>query len=228
MADNEGSGETAIAGLSARDVVNFVEQVQSELNLQAGDVSVFTLEIPDVPQQYSSALVAQASQSQIASAVKGRAMGICFPIDYNTSGQQYAAGALSPEYAATTYFGLYEKRTIDQPLSSSVELIASPKHGEIVYSKYHDGSLRRDYVPKLGYAGDDKVVFRVKVGETTVRLVYLLKVTKLGVDTEGIQDVLCKETGDLWKISLPDTPLDKPTVQSLLSFTGINAPLKSR
>lgn len=167
-------------------------------------------------------LVEMASQTESVPTTKERAMGVCHPVDYNTLGQQYAAGALNPEYAAATYFGLYEKRLIDQPPSSSVELLASPKNGKIVNSKYHGGSLRRDYVPAPGYVGDDRLVFKANVDGAIVRLVYVLKVTKLGIDTDGIQDVLCKKTGGFWKISLPDIPLDTPIVQSLRSFTGLD------
>jgi len=41
----------------------------------------------------------------------------------------------------------------------------------------------------------------VKIDGTTVRLVYLLRITDLGVDRAGVDDLLCKKTGKFWKIS---------------------------
>ena len=54
--------------------------------------------------------------------------------------------------------------------------------------------------------GDERIVFKVNVDATIVRVVYFLKVTKLSTDAAGVNDLLCKKTGGHWKISaLPDT-----------------------
>lgn len=157
--------------------------------------------ISDVPQHYASAVVAQASQAQKTPVHKERAMGICFGVDYNQSGQDYVSGGLSPEYLATAYFSGYENREVIQPPSSNAKLVTPPKHGKVVVAKYEDGSSKHQYVPAPGFIGDDKIVFRVNIDGTAVSVVYVLKVTKTFTDTPGVHDSLCKKTGTQWKIS---------------------------
>jgi hypothetical protein len=130
---------------------------------------------------------------------------MCTVVAYNpTTGQRYSGSSLDPQSLATIYFGLYEKREVARPPSSNVELISSPKHGKV---KVYEASSEYGYIPDPGYVGDDRLVFRVNVDGAPLRLVYLLKVTKMSVDAEGVHDVLCKGTGTFWKISLnPDDP----------------------
>jgi hypothetical protein len=195
---------------SLAPLIRFVEQTQVELNLEHGGATMFTLDIPDVPQHYASAVIAQASQVEKAVPNRERAMGVCFGVDYNQIGQEYAADGLSPEYAAATYFKLYENRTVNQPPSSNVELVEPPKHGKVVYSKFEDGSLNHQYIPDPGYVGDEKIVFKVNVDGTTVKLAYLLKVTKVVTGGQVSDDVFCKKTGTQWKISsINNDPTDQ-------------------
>lgn len=163
-------------------------------------------------------VIARESNLQVAAISRERAMGVCFGVDYNPVDQQYPAlgAGLGPEYSAATYFGLYEKRIVNQPPSANVELVEQPKHGKVIYSKYDDGTLRRGYIPDPGYLGDDKIVFKVNVDGQVVRLVYLLKVTNVVTGGQVSHDVFCKKTGTQWKISSdsdsPQAPIDPTTL----------------
>ncbi len=146
-------------------------------------------------------VIAQADQGQKTEAVnRERAMGVCFSLTYNPTGQEHSA-FLSPEYAAAGYFALYENRETNEPPSSNVELVEPPKHGKVTYSKYEDGLFHHKYIPNPGYVGDDKLVFKVHVDGQIVRLVYLLKISRTVVSNQS-DDVFCKKTGTQWKISL--------------------------
>ncbi|MCX7155119.1 MAG: hypothetical protein NTW45_01580 [Rhodocyclales bacterium] len=167
--------------------------------------SASALDTPTVPEYYVAAAIAQASQVPKTAINQERAMGLCFGVDYNPQDRQYQQGyasSLSPEYAAAEYFKLYEKRTVAVPASSNVELAEPPKHGKVVYSKFEDGSLNHQYIPDVGYVGDERIVFKVNVDRQTVKLVYLLKVTKVTTGGQVSDDVFCKKTGTQWKISL--------------------------
>lgn len=168
---------------------------------------MFALDMLDVPQYYASVVVAQANQAQAIPVAKERAMGVCFGVDYNPAGQEHSS-LLSPEYAAASYFSLYENLKVDKPPLSNVELVVHPTHGKVIYPKYKDGLLHPTYVPDSGYVGDDKIVFNVNVDGVMVRVVYLLKVTKLFADSEGVHDFLCRETGAQWKISIQNIQLN--------------------
>jgi len=112
------------------------------------------------------------------------------------------------------YFSRYEKREVERPPFGNVEVIGSPKHGKLTsLGEYL-------YLPDPGYLGDDRAVFRVKIDGTTVRLVYLLRITDLGVDRAGVDDLLCKKTGKFWKISsdiqepvLASSPSNNPSAK---------------
>ena len=75
------SATGVVSGVSVQNVANFVDQFKSDLNLQTGDVTMFSVDIPDLPPPYASVLVAQSNQGMIAAARKDRAAGICFPVD---------------------------------------------------------------------------------------------------------------------------------------------------
>lgn len=212
------NSETSLTGLNAEDVARFVEQAQTELNIEQGETTVFTLDIPDVPQHYASVMVAQSNQ---AAAGKERAIGICYAVDYNTS-EMLISDGLGPQFVAKSYFWNYEnKKEVALPSPDDAELVVQPKHGKVDYVKYPSGLLHPQYVPDAGYIGDDKLVFKVKVDGKIVRVHYLLKVTDKGADSLAAEGI-CKKTGSHWKISLPNTPVDNLAMQPLLDSAGIS------
>jgi hypothetical protein len=213
---------TGYVGLTADDVGNFVMQAQTELNIEQGETTVFTLDIPDVPQHYASVMVAQANQ---AVANKERAIGYCGAVDYRAAFNIDNYDLLDPETVAAAYFKLYEKIEVGVPAITNVELVESPKHGKVIYTKYEDGLFHPAYHKDVGYVGDDKTVFKVNVDGKIVRVVYLLKVTDKGADSLEAQDI-CKKTGNFWKISLPDIPASTASLQALIDSTGISSTVK--
>jgi hypothetical protein len=166
-----------------------------------------------------------SSRTPLLTPNKERAMGICFGVIYNSSSQQYVASGvgLAPEFSATGYFTLYEKLSINEPPSNNIELVQQPKHGKLVYSKYEDGSLKRGYIPDLNYVGDDKLIFQANVDGKIVKLVYILKVTKVVTGGQITDEVFCKKTGTQWKISEQNLPVSIAAIQSLIDSSGINS-----
>ena len=220
-------GTGLVSSVSVQGVANFIAQFKSDLNLQTGDVTMFTVDVPNLPLQYPSVLVAQSNQAMMEAARKEHAAGVCFAIDYNSTPNERST-LLSPDAYAVDYFKLYQKRDIAVPQLADIALVTQPKHGKVIYVKYKDGLSYPEYVPDFGYVGDEKLVFRVKVDGTTVRLAYLLKVTKLGADVEGVQDFLCKKNGNFWKIAFnPNDPsagesVAQNPIQLISSIIGLD------
>lgn len=170
---------------------------------------MFTLDMPDVPQHYASVVVAQANQAQAATVNKERAIGVCYGL-YNPADREYPS-LLSPELSAVDYLGLYEKQTVDVPPVGNVELVEQPKHGKVIYSKYEDGQLHPTYIPDFNYVGDETIVFKVNVEGATVKVVFLLKVTRQVTGGQISDDEFCKKTGTQWKISSASSLLVNPS-----------------
>ena len=193
VAETEGQ----ITGLTINDVSSFIAQTQAELGLEQGDLTMLAFDIPDVPHLYAGALVAQSNEARKRLENSERAIGVCFGA-HNPPGGEYAT-ALSPQSAARAYFGLFEKKEVDDPPLSNVELLVQPKNGKVVYSKYEDGLLHPTYIPSAGYFGDERIVFQVNVEGKSVRVVYVLKVTKHLTGGQLTNEYFCKR--DFWKIS---------------------------
>ena len=198
------SATDIVSSATVPDVASFIDQFKSDLDLQPGDVIMFSVDVPDLPPPYASVLVAQSNQVTMAAARKERAAGICYAIDYNSTPNENSS-FLSPHTVAVDYFKRFEKREVAAPQPTDIELITQPRHGKVVYQIYQDGLSYPVYIPDSRYVGDEKLVFRAKVDGTTIRLVYLLKVTDQGADLEGKQDFLCKKTGNFWKIAFNPT-----------------------
>lgn len=164
--------------------------------------SANALDVSDAPRHYSVAAIAQAHPPQRPRANKERAIGVCYGVDYNKTGRENVS-FLSPGFSADGYFVLYENRSSDpwKVPSRDVALVVKPKHGKLDYTKREDELFYPVYIPSPGYVGDEKIVFKVNVDGTIVRVVYLLKVTKMFADAEGVHDLLCRKTGTQWKIS---------------------------
>lgn len=150
-------------------------------------------------------VIAQATTAEKTIENRERAIGVCYGVAFNPTGEEHSS-LLTPQDVAASYFGFYEKKMVDVPPLSNVELVGQPKHGKVLYSKYHDGMLHPTYIPAPGYVGDERIVFKVSVDGKTVKVVFLLNVTNrfTATDSSDVQDLLCKKTGDFWRISFWD------------------------
>lgn len=159
---------------------------------------MFALDVPTAAQNIPI-LVAQVADSRVSVPKKERAMGLCFGVS-SSKPEHASAVSLAVEYAAAEYFSLYEKIKVAEPRPEEIEIVERPIHGKAIQRTYEDGTSGYDYVPDSGYVGDERIVFRATVDGTTVRLVYLLKVTNVVTDNMS-NDIFCRKTGTQWKIS---------------------------
>gem|GEM_PF-1257979 len=212
----------AVVPLSDADMEDFLIQMQAEFNLTRGEMTMFTLDMPNEAPSPPMVIVAQASTTQVERDGKMRAMGVCAVATSNPDTPRYSAEALGPGYVAESYFFFYENgkkfgkgydkegNRIDAP-SISIKVIAPPKHGEFVESPNGHQYM---YAPDVGYVGNDKVIFEVMVEGQPVRVVYVIKVRENFYHSQGQFDKYCKVAR--WKISLfpSQTPDDLTTLLS--------------
>jgi len=173
------------------------------------------MDVPDVPPHEADGGGRPGKAGTRGRRRKERAIGLCRGVDYSKPGHE-RMDFLSPGLAADQYFVAYEKRPWDpwKKPSSDVELIVPPKHGKLEFVSHKDGGVLPAYTPVPEYVGDERIVFRVKVEGTTVRVIYLLKVTKRFADEAGVHEDLCRKTGNQWKISVADEPDHPPSSRS--------------
>jgi hypothetical protein len=208
--------------LTLSDLDQFTDQMVYELGVNKEDLTMFTVDIPNAPQQYEIALVAPRANTQADTNLDSkRALGICLPVNYRSGDPTYR-DQVDPERAFRNYFYNYEQIQIPKGYSPVVELLSAPSHGEIVESRNTDGNIYRSYVPKVGFTGEDKAVFQVAYEGKIVKIIYVLKVTELPVGANGVDDKVCPE-GFRWKIST--TPTNETDFANLLNdandaFTG--------
>jgi hypothetical protein len=178
------------------------DEALRDLEIPQGELKMFIVDVPDMPLQ-QAVVIAHASQS--ASKSNRYAMGMCLPVPFvdPANREGFDSGrALGVVSAAEIYFRTYHKGLqINEPSLDDAVLVSAPKFGKVVTWRDKDG-LRPAfaYEPNPGYEGNDKLVFEIRTNQGAVRLVYLLKVSKLDID-RGADKILCKKTGDLWKIS---------------------------
>jgi hypothetical protein len=151
-------------------------------------------------------VVAQANQVASAPKSNRHAMGVCLPVQFIDPARPEisdSGSALGLVRAAQDYFRLYNQGLeINLPSEDDAVLVGAPKFGKVVTWRDERGSSPTlAYEPNPGYTGDDRLVFEIKTNQGPVRLIYLLKVSKLDIDRGGDQ-ILCKKTGFFWKLSL--------------------------
>jgi len=185
------------------------------------------VDMPDLQQQYAPVMVALTNQAQQAASTP-RTAGVCQVMPNRPGVEITLENSLSPDAYAANYLFEFEKRHIDDA-GAIVTFVQLPKHGKLINevrgASVSKGGNNYSYVPDPGYYGRDKVIALVRIDGYQVKVVYFLQAVKedIGDTWEG---KYCGPKGMTWKISLPDTPLDTPTIQSLLSFTGIDTPVK--
>jgi hypothetical protein len=183
--------------------------VQPYLNLEAGDVAMFVMDMPDVPPQYAPVVIAQAPQAhpqaQPGSVKFNRTIGVCQLVSSSPDWQMTAVNGMSPLLAVSAYFENLEQKQVG--LEGKVTLLQGPEHGELE----DEGGLYYSYHSKADYEGPDRATFLVEIGGYKVKAEYYFKVAPKGVGgTEGYDPYEDRKNcpkGELWKISLnPDDP----------------------
>jgi hypothetical protein len=191
---------------------------------------MFMIDAPDLPLQ-QTIVVAQASQ--VASAPKSNryAMGICMPVpfvDPANPGAYDSGVGFSLVRMAEDYFRMYHPGLeISEPSEDDAVVITAPKLGKVVTWRDKNGLHPTfAYEPNPGYEGNDKLVFEINTSRGPVRLVYMLKVSKVDIE-RGAGKLLCKKTDEFWKISSSgsefeisdlDTKRRAAALSSLLAF----------
>jgi hypothetical protein len=158
---------------------------------------MFALDNFDEP-PHAVVVVARADAKTLSD--KERVMGVCFPVQYLAPGEQPGPGegGCSPNQWASTYFFAYERRETTSPPLTSVEIIAQPKHGKVVFGRNSPGDELLQYIPNAGYVGQDRVIYRVSVEGLPVKLIYFIHVTKKNLE-DSDTSLFCR--ANTWKIS---------------------------
>ena len=242
LADNAVLGQTqkgASEELFAAAQV-LLDEIQPQLNFDQGDVNMFVMDIPpDVPTQYATVVIAQATQVQKSKAKTDRTVGICQalsnPAMPGIPGATVSAyNTLTPPLAVKNYFRIVENRTVKGP--STVTVLEKPKHGELedmgTFVTRHGvrvdtGQRSYSYLPNSGYLGKDRATLLVEIGGFKVKLVYFFQVEPV-VDYK-VEEIVCPNS-PYWKISVnpndPGGPLltNMSSLPTTNTFAGITRP----
>jgi len=199
-----------------------LDQVQPHLSFEQGDVTMFVMDMPDVPPQYAPVVIAQASQAQKGDAKTDRTIGVCHLIQNPPIPALTAVNSLSPLGEASVYLENHEHLKLDWK-SWKVSLLQGPEHGTLEM-----GERGGRYHPTPDYFGPDRATLLVEIGGHKVKVIYFFNVLE-GVpggtdegDPHDDKEYCPQGKGRVWKISLnPDDPnTDLITFQQPAAFTS--------
>jgi hypothetical protein len=198
-------GQTDAAALLV-SAQSLLHAVQPTFGFDQGDVSMFIVDIPDVPPQYAPVVLAQSSQVQAAKGEFDRVIGVCQLVEnpanlFMPPGELSGTNAIGPTGAVESYFVSAEGKTLKEESAEST-VLKGPAHGRL-QSLSENGSVLLYYVPNNGYLGKDSVTFQVLMDGMKVKVAYSLHVVE---NVQGSDDsVICPET--YWRISgtVPDS-----------------------
>ena len=165
---------------------------------------MIALDVPYVPMAQSQIVLARADQVRGDVSSKERTIGVCKGVQSLLDSQadnSSVVATLIPHDWAKAYIERYEKIKIKEPIFGNLELLVGPKNGNLEIFKDTDGTQFATYIPSAGFLGVETVIFRVSVDGLSVKISYLLKVTRDPADAHEVQNRLCGKTGDFWKIS---------------------------
>lgn len=177
-------------------------------------------------------VVAQAQSLQAATQSSPNKLGVCSEYRANDS------HSVRPIFDAEYYIKQFKKGPnvlvaedgmIRTRLDTTISIAKAPSHGELkLYRPDADaddiGKYDYLYFTNKDYVGEDNFQFDVAVDGKTLRVYYQIKVFP---EDENFNYVgFCDWEKYYWKISLPGSLLDTATLQSVLSFTGINKEAK--
>ncbi|WP_374326246.1 tandem-95 repeat protein [Azonexus sp.] len=181
------------------------------------EMVMFVPDIPVVPEQYQTILVAEASTAATVAVSKILTVGVCFPVqntvdvpvgpDYG-HGLNPAGGALS---ALDKFDGSFRRLPIDQQQAAfdtwgeaaKITLLEPPHRGQISRTVEAFPTPSNDsyfYSPlKRGDMSKDSAVFLVEMGGYTVKLIYTFYLTENGGGPET-DKLYCGKRGTLYRI----------------------------
>jgi len=143
-------------------------------------MTMFAVDIPDVPPQYAPVVIAQAGGAKQSAAKTDRILSVCQLIEnppMMPGGS--AVNSMSPILALRNYFKVQEKRIVEGPSTATV--LENPKDGELKdqgTSVLRNGTLvdtgerRYSYLAAPSYLGKDRSVLLVEMGGMRIRVVY--------------------------------------------------------
>jgi len=182
-----------------------LDDIQPGFDFEEGEVSMFVMDMPDLPPQYEQVMLVQASQSQQTKAQYERTIGLCALINNppNAPKEPWAGSdGLSPVVAVSNYFRAVENNLDFKYEGGRASVLEKPKHG-VLQATDGEGYY---YFPEAGYLGTDRATFLVEIAGRKYKAVHYLRVMEI-VPEDGRLDKRYCPNGRWWKISLnPDDP----------------------
>ena len=190
-----------------------LEKLQTEFNVQLGEVNMLILDAPYISTQEAPAII-QIASAKIQENAKANTtqlfgvVGVCTPsptfvqLKQGTNAHFTDGISLYPDGGAITMF---PEARFDTDLQAAIEaakaeVVEQPKHGVVVFK---DG-IGFKYVPNPGYVGNDKIDFLVNIDGKNIKVQYFIKV----VDDAKLLDTLNQRERfgkycpkDQWRIS---------------------------
>lgn len=179
------------------------------------------MHMPDIPQEYPSVVIAQATQAKDRELKVDRTIGVCSLPQNQPDSHLYADNVISPLLTVNIYFDRIEHRAVG--LKGKITVLQGPTHG--VLEKAGEDSY--SYKAPPGYVGKDRATLLVELDGRKVKVVYFFNVLESGPGgTEGYDPYedknYCPRGRSIWKISLnpDDSSANVMTLQSHKSWTG--------
>jgi len=171
---------------------------------------MFPIDMPPVPPQEQTIVIAQADSAQQQVTGKERILGVCHPVP-NSIPPEGARGeyVVDPIYNAEGYFIKYEHKTVTgatnvtvlkEPQNGTLQLMTAANVASFGFGRFVEGSKSYAYFPNPGYIGKDRATFLVDIGGQKVKVVYFFQSVGHPLGNTGF-DELCAKTGYTWKIS---------------------------
>jgi len=189
-----------------------LDEVKTDMNLSQGEVTMFILDMPNVPPQDAPVMIAQVNQAQSSAVRASRTVGICQIIPNAPLATPSLENVISPIGTAQDYFYKYEhKKTVTGPVT--ITILQQPKHGILRLITEADrfgadrfGNDKSEpvaglyvYLPNKGYYGKDGAVVQVEIGGIKVKQNYYFYPVDNSFSKDWEQEY-CKK-GYSWKIS---------------------------
>jgi len=215
LADNANLGqtETGTSGALRAAAQALFDEVQPHLGFDQGDITMFVMDLPDVPPQYAPVVIAEAKQAQKGIANTERTIGVCHLIDAQPESRLSAYNSMSPVLGVWDYLKKQERLTPEQLTvemfnAAKVSVLQAPAHGELKDVGYQSFSY---YLATPNYRGPDHATLLVEIGAYKVNVLYFFNVlggVPGGTDNyDPYEDKKLCPNGAVWKISLnPDDP----------------------
>lgn len=188
--------------------------------------------MPDVPQLALNTPTSYVQVSSTSSVAPQRAIGICDPVLRRLADSDQGTGPLSPQGWYEQYFYSFDKGELPhRDFIPTIEIITAPKHGVIKergVTNPEEHEKITEYVPAVGFKGEDKVVFNVTYQGKSVSVLYLFRVGDVQPGSSQDSELACPDHLAPWKISssenqTPTTTLFNSALGAFKGFTDLPA-----